>query len=566
MAATQKMIEGAIERLNRLEGERLYINRVWEELAELLAPERRGFIGEVREQRAKRQFDTVPVVAKRGLVNSIGAMLRPKTSAPGRWYDMVTEDDALMDDPEVKAWIEHAERKLWDEMYNPAAHFVQATGEVDDDVVTFGTAAIFITKRRDLTGLLFRAFHMKNVYIDFDADGDVDTVYIRERIRARNAAQRYGRENLGPKVIESLDSVGGATPDTFHWFIWTIKPRHDRDPRMRETNLGMPIESVVIDVDSEHKVLEDGFEEMPVAIPQWDRRSDQLYSRSPGLMALPDLESLNKMGKTMLRGLHRAVAPPWLLPSDSMVSAPNLNADRVSYYDARAIRNLGLTTPFQQMETRGRLDWGLTAQDALREQIHALFYRNILKLPLPGPEMTATEIIERKEEFVREIGSVFGLLETSYTAPMVERAFNVLQRMGKFRIPPEALVRTNVNFRFASPIEKAKRQIEETQVGEGIRTILEVGSVRPEVMDRVNWDAWAKSVAETSDFPPELVLPDEAVQQIQQGRAEAAAQEQNAQGVERLAGVAKDIGKAGPGLQELIGSADQGAPPAEAPV
>ena len=85
-------------------------------------------------------------------------------------------------------------------------------------------------------------------------------------------------------------------------------------------------------------------------------------------------------------------------------------------------------------------------------------------------------------------------------------------------------------------------------------------------MDRVNWDAWAKSVAETSDFPPELVLPDEAVQQIQQGRAEAAAQEQNAQGVERLAGVAKDIGKAGPGLQELIGSADQGAPPAEAPV
>jgi hypothetical protein len=552
MAVTEKIIEETIERFTRLEGDRLYINRVWEELAELLAPERRGFIGQVRSQRADRQFDTVPVVAKRGLVNSIGAMLRPKTSAPGRWYDIVTEDENLMDDPEVKSWIEHAEKKLWNGIYNPKAHFVQATGEVDDDVVTFGTAAMFTTRRRDLKGLLFRAFHMKSVYIAFDAGGDVDTTYIRERISAREAAQKYGRQNLGAKVLESLDSKAGATPDTKHRFIWTLKPRHDRDPRMAETQLGMPIESTVIDVDSEKLVLEEGFEEMPISIPQWDKRSDQLYSRSPGLMALPDLESLNKMGKTMLRGLHRAVAPPWLLPSDSMVSAPNLNADRVSYYDARAIRNLGLTTPFQQMETKGRLDWGLTAQDAIREQIHALFYRNILKLPVAGPEMTATEIIARKEQFIREIGSVFGQLETSYTAPMVERAFNLMQRNNGFRPPPDILIKANVNFRFASPIEKAKRQIEETQIAEGIRTILEVGSIRPEVMDRVNWDAWAKNVAETSDFPPSLLQDDATIEQIQRGRQQAQEQEQNAQGVERMAGVAKDVAKAGPELQEAL--------------
>ena len=97
-----------------------------------------------------------------------------------------------------------------------------------------------------------------------------------------------------------------------------------------KNNKNMPFGSYVIDVDSEHMVLEEGYEEFPFFIPRWDTRSLERYGRGPGIMALPSVLSLNQIGKTMLRGLHRAVDPPWLLPSDSMVNAPQMRPGGVS--------------------------------------------------------------------------------------------------------------------------------------------------------------------------------------------------------------------------------------------
>ena len=528
-------ITDALDRFKRLQSERHELNRLWDEVAEVLAPERGGFAGRV-DSRGK-MFDSSPIIAKRGMVNAIGSFMRPKTAAPGKWYDIFTEDEGLMEIGAVKGWVDHAEGRLWSALYNPRAKFIHATGKTDHDTVLFGAGALFTGTRKDRGGLLFRNFHMRGAYIARNSDGDVDTVFVIEELTARQAEQRWGKENLGEKTREALSGPDKDVDRKFR-FLWLVEPRHDRDPRV-ENGLNMPFKGLVIDIESEHKVLEEGFEEFPFAIPRWD--ADELYGRGIGVLALPDTLSLNQMGKTMLRGLHRAVAPPWLLPSDSMVNAPQLKPDGVTYYDAEAIRKLGLKDPFRQMESRGNIPWGLDAQKAMREQIFALFFRNVLNLPIDAPSMTATEVMQRREEFIREIGAVFGQLESDYTGPMVERAFNLMQRNGGFAPPPEELMGRTVNFRFASPIEKAKRQIEEVGVSEGINRILEVGQRHPEIEDRVNWDEYGKFIGASSDFPSSLILDNETVEGIREQRARAQQQAEEFAAAEKVIGGAAQV-------------------------
>jgi len=216
----------------------------------------------------------------------------------------------------------------------------------------------------------------------------------------------------------------------------------------------------------------------------------------------------------------------------------------VAYYDAKAVRNLGISDPFRQMDSKANIPWGLNAQTAAREQIQVLFFKNILNLPLAGPQMTATEILERREQFVREIGAVFGRLESDYTGPMVERAFNLMLRSGALgdeQTIPEAIQRGGVNFRFASPIEKAKRQIEEATVGEGIQKILEIGQIQPSVMNRVNWDEVGKFIAESGDFPPQLTLDDKEVAALNQQQAQQQQEQQSLQAVQQVASIAGSV-------------------------
>jgi hypothetical protein len=346
------------ERLYAKRNQRNSLNQMWEELAEVLAPERIGFTTQNRgNRRTDKIYDTSPITAKRSLVNSIGAMLRPKSSAPGKWFDIVPGDEELLEKQAVKDWVDFAEERLWRALYNPKAGFIQTTGELDDDLVTFGTSAGFIGVREDQSGLKFKSFHLKDVYIGVDADNLPTEAYVIEHMNARQAAEKFGEDNIGVKTREALREKNHQDKDKVFEFIWLVMPRYDRDPRIRD-NMNMPFMSCVVDVESEHKVLEEGFEEFPFIFPRWDTRSGEIYGRGPGVLALPSVLTLNQMGKTMLRALHRAVDPPWLLPSDSMVNAPQMRPGGVSYYDAKAIRNLGMSKPFQQMTSDAQVPWG----------------------------------------------------------------------------------------------------------------------------------------------------------------------------------------------------------------
>lgn len=535
-----KEVEDLLQRHKRLRDERRQWEDHWQELAEVMLPARADFTSTpvAGDKRTGKIYDGVPMLARRGLASAIDGLLKPKTS---RWFRILAADAELNEQGEVKLWLEAANERMMTALYNPKAKFIQRSGEVDNDLVTFGTGVLFTGESQDREHLLFRSHHLRDVVIAENADGDIDTLFLDFTRTARQAAQVYGEEALGDKVKEALQN--DRDPDRKFRFVQVVMPRHDRDTRKRD-NRNLPFASVVIDVESQHKVGESGFQEFPFSVPRWDTMSGELYGRSPGMLALADALTLQEQGKTLLVAGHKAVDPPLLAADESVIGAIRTYPGGITAFDAEAARQLGGRPPIFPLNTGANIPLGREMLQDTRDQIWAAFFRNVLQLPgMAGPRMTATEVLERKEEFIRTIGPTFGRLEADYVATLVERVFHIMFRTGAFPEPPEALRGREVRFEFASPVQQARKQIEAAGAARSFELLAPLAQVQPDIWDHFNGDEIARDAPEIFGMPSRWLRTEEEVQTLRQGRAQAQQAMQMLSGAGQAAEVVEKVAR-----------------------
>lgn len=306
---------------------------------------------------------------------------------------------------------------------------------------------------------------------------------------------------------------------------------------------GMPFESVLLDAKHERVLTTTGFQEFPAAIPRWETSPSEVYPRSPGMMALPDSRTLQAMGKTILVGGQRAVDPPIWVTNDSVVSPLRTYPGGVTVVDSSDSGS----APIGAMPVSTNIPLGREMQQDYRQMVEAAFFKNIFNLPIDGPQMTATEIIQRKQEFIRVVGPVFGRLESDYIGHTVERAFGIMERAGAFPPRPEALMDSKITFRFQSPIQQARKQIEVAGLSHAIGMLAPLAEAQPGIMDNFDGDQIAR------DMPEATGMPERWLRAI---KARDALREQNAQNqqAERQLGATLPVSQAVKNIADATGS------------
>ena len=292
-----------------------------------------------------------------------------------------------------------------------------------------------------------------------------------------------------------------------------------------------------IEVEQEHITHNGGFDDFPFIVPRWDTSSGEDYGRSPGMIGLPDSLTLQAIGETLLIAGQRAADPALAVPSDGIFSEYNTYPGGLLYYDPTTA---GGKNPFFEVGNGGNVPLTREMQQDIREQIFAAFFRNVLQLPVMGPQMTATEVIQRKEEFIREIGPVFGRLETDYTAPIVQLAFKILLRTGRLLPVPEQLQGQNIRFEYESPVKRVRQQIESQAAEMWLNGLVNYAgnTGEPEVLDVINIDKYARFGADAIGLPLDLLNSEtevEAKRDERKKQQEAVAQQEaQAQQLENL--------------------------------
>jgi hypothetical protein len=531
----EKQIDRTITRWRKLSGEKTQWHDHWDDLARVMLPRRLGFSQTTvtGERRTEDIFDGSPMRAARGLSNAIAGMLRPEGT---KLVSMRVDDDAIDQMEEAQVWLENAEDKQQKAFNNPDARYRQATGEIDQDLVVFGTAVLFEGESRQNNSLLFQSLHLKDVTVVFSEEGPPNGLFQKKSMPLRWAMSRFGENNLSEQTRNMLRE-DKLSLDKKMDFLHVVLPRKDgREDALFSRDF--PFTDQWIEIDTKHEVLNGGFHEFPFIIPRWDTSSGEDYGRSPGMIALPDADTLQAMGETILIAGQRSADPPLAAPNDGSFDALNTFPGGLSYYDvetAAAVRG----NPFFALDSGMSLPITRDMQSDAREQVFAAFFRNIMNLPVEGPEMTATEVIQRKEEFIREIGPVFGRLESDYTAPMVERGFAILLRAGQFHPIPEILQGQNIRFEYESPVGRIRRQIEASAARMWAREQMEFAQLQPEAMDIVNGDEIGRFTADAIGLPRKLVNSTEKVEAIRAARQQAIEAQAQAEAIGATAEVLK---------------------------
>ncbi|PDT71727.1 hypothetical protein CO683_00785 [Bradyrhizobium ottawaense] len=523
---------------------------MWQSLADMYYPNRGGFTFPILQGRETQTeiYDTTPMLARRGLATAVDGLLKPSTT---RWFWMKAKDEAINEDDQAKAWFDAVGDRMWSAIYDPLARFIQHSGAVDNDLAALGLGYLWIGENRNRDGLNFRSIHIGDCAIDENADGQVDTIYITRKWTARQAYQRFG-EKAGPKVLECLKEDDKKQSGKMFEYVQAIYPREDRDQRYKN-NLNMPWANCIVGKTDEHLVEESGFQEFPVAVPRWECAPGEIYPRSPGMMALPDARTLQAMGHTLLVGGQRAVDPPTWVVDDAVLSAVRTFPGGLTVIDSEAARSSG-GKPIGQLEMGANIPIGREMQDDYRKMVGNSFFKEVFTLPT-DQNMTATEVMERKEEFIRTIGPTMGQLENDYIGVIVRRVFGILMRAsvdvkgnpiegGPIPPAPDILQNKEAEFEFMSPIQQARKMIEAHSLAAAFQIATPIIQIQPETADNFDGDEILRDLPDMFSMPHKWIRGRDQVAAARQQRQQMAAGPAMVQGAQGVADVVKTVADA----------------------
>ena len=539
MAQTDKA-KNLLKRYDRLKAQRQNWESHWQEVADYMQP-RKADVTKTRSKGDKRTeliFDGSPLQSVELLAASLHGML---TNPSTPWFSLRFKQNDMENEDEAKEWLEDATEVMY-AAFNKS-NFQQEIFELYHDLITFGTAAMFI-EEDDEDILKFSTRHINEIFIAENDKGRIDTVFRKFSLSARAVIQKFGDVSMNIMTKANKDPYEEVS------ILHAVYPRSDFDPKKQDKQ-NMPFESVYLDAESGDELSVSGFREFPFVVPRYLKASHEIYGRSPAMTALPDVKMLNEMSKTTIKSAQKQVDPPLLVPDDGFMlpvrTIPGgLNFYRAGTRDRIEPLNIGANTPL-----------GLNMEEQRRNSIRNAFYVNQLMMQ-QGPQMTATEVIQRNEEKMRLLGPVLGRLQSELLKPLIDRCFALILRKNLFRPAPEFLAGQDIEIEYVSPLAKAQKSTELSSIMRAIEILGSLSNVAP-VFDHINMDKLVRHLADIVGVPQKILKPQSELNAERQQAAQQQEQMQQMQQVQQLAeagGKVAPLAKALPEEAQALVNAD----------
>jgi hypothetical protein len=523
MAQTD-LAKNLLKRYDRLKSQRQNWESHWQEVADYMQP-RKADVTKTRSRGDKRTeliFDSSPLQSVELLAASLHGML---TNPSTPWFSLRFKAEDIEFEDEAKEWLESATETMY-AAFNKS-NFQQEIFELYHDLITFGTAAMFV-EEDDEDILKFSTRHINEIFIAENDKGRIDTVFRKFKLSARAAIQKFG------DVSTNIATVAKKDPYEEVEMLHAVYPRSDFDPKKQDKQ-NMPFESVYIEAGTGEELSVSGFREFPFVVPRYLKASHEIYGRSPAMTALPDVKMLNEMSKTTIKSAQKQVDPPLLVPDDGFIlpvrTVPGgLNFYRAGTRDRIEPLNIGANTPL-----------GLNMEEQRRNSIRNAFYVNQLMMQT-GPQMTATEVIQRNEEKMRLLGPVLGRLQSELLKPLIDRAFALILRKNLFKPAPEFLSGKDIEIEYVSPLAKAQKSSELQSIMRAIEIMGSLSNIAP-VFDHINMDKLVRHLADIVGVPQKILKPQS---ELNAERQQAQAQQEQMMQMQQLQQVAEAGGKIAP--------------------
>lgn len=542
-------VKKLIRQFDTAKTERANFTNHWQEIAEVISPAAAVFSDCTPTQGSKtnrRIYDTTGTHANELLSSGFFSLM---TSPTVPWFTLLTSDRQLNEMRDVQMWLSDVSRIMAHEIQRPQTGFTTAMHEFYLEYGAYGNGTMFITEKADMSSLLFMALPLSECYYVENDEGFVDTLIRRYHRTAFQLVEHFGEANVSEAVIKALSS---QQVDQRFEILHFIMPNFMA--RMRGLyNIDMPYISIYLEKEKGHVLNISGFTEQPFMAARFYKMPQEIYGRGPGSSALPDLNMLQEMSKTVLRGAQKMVDPPLMMPDDGFLNPPNTAPGRVNYY------RTGSNDRIEPLLTGGRPDIGLDMIQLIQTRVREIFFVDQLQLNI-GPQMTATEVLQRTEEKQRLMGPVIGRASTELLSPLLIRCFGLLARAGRLPEAPAVFLDNAARLKilYTSPIYKAQEQVAANNIMRMQQVLLPFAGFDPTIMDTLHPQRTAEVVSEMFNIDPRIKRTEEEIMQVQEQRQAAAQAAQNSEQLKNTGIGLNNLASAGETLSDTgIGSVVQ---------
>lgn len=405
--------EDILKRLNRLKANNASWKGVWADCARYCFPNAQpvGSLRKMPEGAEKAQpNDTMGVEAAR----SLASWLYSSTVYQGeQWFSL----KAIPKGGRVPA-MTSATKKFLEQLSAETlsllanSNFAQVYQEMLQAYCVFGTGVFYCEYSEEEGRIKARQYSItEGVYVDENADGEIDTVFREFDMTTRQAAQAFGLKNL-PAKLQS-EYANESDRDKKHAFVHAVFPRAEYD-KSKKLPSEKPWASLYVLKEEKFVVEDGGHDSFPYCVPRFDKLCNEVYGRSPAMSALPVLRTISRATESFVRACEFAAHPMCFVPPELI--------DKVDM-------NPGTVNPCDMTKGGGVVIWsgGTNIQivnDFIIERqkrVEKLFYCDVFEYLEDRKNMSATEARLRYDEMIQAVAPVLSRLHTEFFTRLIKR-------------------------------------------------------------------------------------------------------------------------------------------------
>lgn len=497
----------------------------WQDLSRYVLPlknEIYGYYNTKGDKRNTHLYDAIGIRCNEQLASALHGML---TNAATQWFMLQSPDHILNSKQHIAEWCQTQSKRVLFVMNN--SNFQSEIHECYLDLCGFGTSHLRIEEdEKDVVRFTSRPIY--EAVVSENYNGVIDTVYYKYIVTCEQLVEQFP-----DSVPEEIKSLRHQEPLREYHIIHAIEPSSRLPKEMAHEML----EFTSLHILEEGNILlkKGGFEENPCVVSRFSKLSGEMFGRSPAMKALPDIKTSNAMMKTWLEGAQLAVNPALQAPDEGVLMPIRITPGAINYYRADSKDRI------EPINTGVNPQVGIQVIELIHNNIKSAFYIDQLHL-VESDRMTATEVMQRRDEQLRSMSPILGRLQYELLAPIITRVFGIMLRKGLIDPIPQELIKQNLEVKFVSQIARAQESVEGDNFMRALQASAGIAQLDPASMDVINTDEAVKFLFRTYGAPLNNLRKQKDVdnlraqrQQAQQAAQQAQLDQMNSQSTKNMA-------------------------------
>lgn len=510
------------------------------EIARYIWPEQEEFFGQAWHRNnsngSEKRIQIYDPTASQALVQYAALVASLIAPAHQRYMSLVSDKYAANEDRDVALYFEKLTDRLFAARYAPNANFEAQLDDALMSVGAFGNGCLFVDDVLGKRGIRYKSVPFRDVWVDVNHQGQVDTVFRRFDYSNHQAMQRGWFETLPADFLRKAEKDPYGRDE---WLHVVMPSKKQKDGFSAKNFL-----SFYVHVKSKQIVEEGGYGTMPYIFFRDKLFPFSNYGYGPASRVLPTIRLLNRMERTDLRTREKLADPPILTPDfmfggngglDFRMDPSSMNPGYVTS-DGRP-----LALPFL---SGARVDLTVDKQQYYRSIIRDEFLVNLFQILVETPRMTATEALIRAQEKGALLGGIKGRLESELLGPLTLRELEVMADSGMLDDLPQPAQVKDFDIRYDSPLSRMIESEKVVGVQRTIEMATQIAQYDPTVFDWLDGKVGLDVVAKASAAPIAFVRSREAVEADRQARAQQEAGAVLPQQAAQSAKALKDLAQA----------------------